>query len=806
MKTAFKIAKAELRSLFYSPIAWFLLIVFLIQCSIVYFGALDNIARQQELGGMSLQYLKNITTDIFLSPRGLFGSVMQNLYLFIPLLTMSLISRETSSGTIKLLYSSPIKVWEIIIGKYIAMMIYSLLLLAIVGLFVVSGIFHIQHVETGMLLSAMLGFYLLLLAYSAIGLFMSCLTTYQVVAAICTFVMIGILSYIGSLWQKIEFIRELTYFLSINGRTQKMLVGLITTKDVIYFLVIVYIFLGLSIFKLKAGMESKPALVKAGRYTAVVVSALLIGYFSSLPGMIGYYDATANKTRTLTPNAQKILKELGDEPLEVTAYNNLLGRYWFFGSPESYNQNLGQWEAYMRFKSNIKLKTINYYDSAVDNPWLLRSYPGKDLKEVAEKYAKSNDVNLKKILTPDEIHKIKDLRPELNRYVMELKWKGRTTWLRVFDDQMMWPGETEVSAALKRLQQAKLPKVAFLTGDLERDINKMGDREYKALTNLSTFRNSLVNQGFDVDTVSLETQDIPADISTLVVADPKIEFTPITMAKLQQYINAGGNIMIAGEPGKQALLNPLLRQLGVTLTEGTLIQESKEQSPTLVTPDLTRLAGTFSKPLAKNVEDSIKISMPGAVGLSYTAGGTFSIQPLLVTDAKTSWNRVKPLDPDMITATSSGPSSDGAISVSMSPAVSSQPRGRGGNRRGNAGTVSFSTADGDVRGPIATALSLTRKINGKEQRIIVTGDADFMSNAELQRMSMRTANFAFTTGLFSWLSYGEFPIDSSRPESKDKRVNVTMDQVDFQRIIFVWVLPAILLAFGSILLIRRKRK
>jgi len=39
---------------------------------------------------------------------------------------------------------------------------------------------------------------------------------------------------------------------------------------------------------------------------------------------------------------------------------------------------------------------------------------------------------------------------------------------------------------------------------------------------MSTFRNSLINQGFDTDTLSLETQDIPADVSAIVIADPKL--------------------------------------------------------------------------------------------------------------------------------------------------------------------------------------------------------------------------------------------------------------------------------------------
>jgi ABC-2 type transport system permease protein len=71
---------------------------------------------------------------------------------------------------------------------------------------------------------------------------------------------------------------------------------------------------------------------------------------------------------------------------------------------------------------------------------------------------------------------------------------------------------------------------------------------------------------------------------------------------------------------------------------------------------------------------------------------------------------------------------------------------------------------------------------------------------------MRTANFVFNTALFSWLSYKEFPIDTSRPDAQDKRVNVTLEQVDFLKIIYLWVLPGLLFIIAAILLIRRKRK
>jgi ABC-2 type transport system permease protein len=104
------------------------------------------------------------------------------------------------------------------------------------------------------------------------------------------------------------------------------------------------------------------------------------------------------------------------------------------------------------------------------------------------------------------------------------------------------------------------------------------------------------------------------------------------------------------------------------------------------------------------------------------------------------------------------------------------------------------------------ALALTRQVNGRQQRIIVAGDADFMSNAQLSSRSMKTANFLFNTALFSWLDNGLFPIDTSRPDAKDTRVTVSTDYVGLLKIIYIWILPSLLLIFGTVLLIRRKRK
>ena len=94
MKMIFKIAKTELQTLFYSPVAWLILIIFTFQASILFTNVFDMSVKSQ-----SLEYqLDNVTLFTFGGMFGLFSGIQQYLYLYIPLLTMGLMSRELSSA------------------------------------------------------------------------------------------------------------------------------------------------------------------------------------------------------------------------------------------------------------------------------------------------------------------------------------------------------------------------------------------------------------------------------------------------------------------------------------------------------------------------------------------------------------------------------------------------------------------------------------------------------------------------------------------------------------------------------------
>ena len=180
MRAIYRIARLELSNLFYSPVAWLLLVLFVFMTGMTFGEMMESLSRKQELG----RNLYAISKEIFYNSRGLWGSVSQWFYLVMPLLTMGLISQEFSRGSIKLLFVAPITSRHIVLGKFLGMMMYGLLMFSVLLVYVILGGCWIESFDWAAVLTGLLGLYLLFGTYAAIGLFMSTLTTYPIVAAI----------------------------------------------------------------------------------------------------------------------------------------------------------------------------------------------------------------------------------------------------------------------------------------------------------------------------------------------------------------------------------------------------------------------------------------------------------------------------------------------------------------------------------------------------------------------------------------------------------------------------------------------
>jgi ABC-2 type transport system permease protein len=173
------------------------------------------------------------------------------LLLVVPLLTMRLVSEERRNKTLTLLFSAPVSMTEIILGKFLGVFLFLLILLALLALMPLSLLAG-GALDFGILASALLGLALVLAGFAAVGVFMSTLTQYPTVAAISTFgalLLFWILDWSG---QGAGGMGGALAYLSLFNHYKPFLEGVFDSADAVYHLALISTFLVLSVRRLDA--------------------------------------------------------------------------------------------------------------------------------------------------------------------------------------------------------------------------------------------------------------------------------------------------------------------------------------------------------------------------------------------------------------------------------------------------------------------------------------------------------------------------------------------------------------------------
>ena len=240
----FTIAWREFRSLFLSPLAWAMLAVLQLILGILFFYILivvygpnqDKYALVEGWPGATLIILPNYLT--------LAGFL---LLLMVPLMTMRLVAEERRSKTITLLFSAPVSMTEIVLGKYLGVMMFLLLVLALVALMPLSLLVG-GRIDLGVVFAGLFGLMLTVASFAAVGLFISTLTQHPAVAAIATF---GALLCFWLLDVSAQGTGLIAY-LSLFNHYQPFLQGVFDTTDAAYHLLLIVTLLVLSVRRLDA--------------------------------------------------------------------------------------------------------------------------------------------------------------------------------------------------------------------------------------------------------------------------------------------------------------------------------------------------------------------------------------------------------------------------------------------------------------------------------------------------------------------------------------------------------------------------
>jgi ABC-2 type transport system permease protein len=231
----------EIKSFFGSPIGYLVIALFLI------------------LNGLFLWVFDgeyNILNTGFADMTPFFTLSPWILIFLIPAVTMRSFSDEKKQGTLELLLTKPLSMWQIVNGKFLGAML--LIVMAIVPTFiyveVISSLGMPEgNIDMGSTIGSYFGLLFLIAAYTSIGIFTSTLTDNQIVAFIMA-VFICFLFYFG-FEGFASIISSYKSFISSWGMQEhfkSMGRGVLDTRDILYFVSITTLFLSLTVFKLKS--------------------------------------------------------------------------------------------------------------------------------------------------------------------------------------------------------------------------------------------------------------------------------------------------------------------------------------------------------------------------------------------------------------------------------------------------------------------------------------------------------------------------------------------------------------------------
>ena len=513
----FSLLKKEITSFFGSLTGYVVVFVFLLATSLFLWVFPGNY---------------NIPDSGYASLDGLF-SLAPWVYLFlVPAITMRLFAEEKRLGTMEVLLTRPLSVLQIVFAKYLAG-----LLLVIISLLPTFIYFYSVYalgnpvgcMDTGGTWGAYIGLFFLAAIYVAIGLFASALTDNPVFAFILALAL-SFLMYLGfdlvGAMQLPSAIQQLIINLGINEHYQSVSRGVVDSRDLVYFLSAIFLFLFLASRIIHFHRINFRNEIKKGVF--LISGIFLIGLLSAQ--LFFRLDLTAEKRYSLTEVSRKLVKTL-EKPVNITLYLDGELPAGFRKLQKSIIQKVADYNAYSSQRITI----------TIIDPYQISDVKRRDqlFSELSEKGLQPTDIRqntdqgtITRRIFPGAIVDYGDKQMSINLLKNNPAIRAEENLNNSIESL-----EYEFSAAFSELMSTKKQTVAYLTGQGELN-------EYET----HDFTEALAEK-YSVKKVSAElllAKD--GQIKTLIIANPTKPFAEKEKFFIDQYLMNGGRILWLIDP------------------------------------------------------------------------------------------------------------------------------------------------------------------------------------------------------------------------------------------------------------------
>ena len=321
--------------------------------------------------------------------------------------------------------------------------------------------------------------------------------------------------------------------------------------------------------------------------------------------------------------------------------------------------------------------------------------------------------------------------------------------------------EQAITNALLRTARQGERWISFLSGHGERDPNGQANHD------LGNFGAELERKGIKARALNLaQNPQIPENTSLLVIASPQVDLLSGEVDLVRDYLDQGGNLLWLTDPGRPAGMERIAEYLGVEFLPGVIV-DATTQLFGIQNPDFALVPEYPAHPVTREMRTLTLF--PGAVALEWNRAGDWEGQPLLSTVSR-AWTETGPLS----------------------------------------GEIRFDTGGGERAGPLDLGFVFKRareaadgeQIEAREQRVILVGDGDFLSNAYLGN----GGNLDLGLNMLEWLGHDDDFIAIRAKAAPDQSLNLSSTLQAVIGLGFLFGLPSALLGIGLFIWLRRRKR
>lgn len=331
--------------------------------------------------------------------------------------------------------------------------------------------------------------------------------------------------------------------------------------------------------------------------------------------------------------------------------------------------------------------------------------------------------------------------------------------------------EQAVTNALLRTARQGERWISFLSGHAERDPNGQANHD------LGNFGAELDRKGLKVQTLNLsQIPQIPDNTSLLVIASPRVDLLPGEVDIIRHYLDQGGNLLWLTDPGQRGGMDKIAEYLGISFLPGVIV-DATTQLFGIQNPDFVLIPEYPAHPVTRELRTMTLF--PHTLALEWDRREGWEGQPLLSSHSR-AWTET------------------GAMS----------------------GEISYDAASDERAGPLDIGFALTRPHDSsasdsnseanadaeantnREQRVIVAGDGDFISNAYLGN----GGNLDLGLNIMSWLSNDDSFIAIRAASAPDQNLTLSSTAQGVIGLGFLFALPLALIGSGVFIWLRRRKR